>query len=314
VPTKNQNEQISDNSHKPIGDLSNYSTVELSKLLLSGDRKQVLFASSEIDVRLNRGEIKNIGKKYEIYLSSKKSKDIFVIARMAEILARMPLDSNIELAAKKDLNSQDVNNFIGGYKYMVKFDEKFADAQVKYTSYKDIPILIRQFLYNAKPIVKLRNQWINETLKKFLTWQSSGTRDEPNPYRKILLEESHYVIDYVLVNPSEYGVQPIPLGLIYLLGEIGDTRTFELLLQAYHHDANFRTAISLGACVGPLCLESMFNGFKKKEKEIFIESILTSEEYDKLKTYSNEELIKYWKEHWYELKQKCMQRSVPILG
>ena len=159
---------------------------------------------------------------------------------------------------------------------------------------------------------------VDEILSKYQTWYPGKDGpvipDSPNPYHKMLLAERDDVVVRIISNPQIYADPVLSLDLTCLLGEIGDSKAFDLLLEGHCYAPDIRTSISLGACVDLLQVGSMFNAFDANAKTIFLESVLTSEEYEKIEKYSNDELIQYWKEHWQDLKQRCMERSVPILG
>jgi hypothetical protein len=286
---------------------------KLVELILSKKRGIAASCVMELDSRINRGAVTDIPDKHIIYKKIKLSEDNSLIYKVVTVLSKLPKDNQIVNMAVKDMQSKQTNFFVAGYGYLVRCDEELSAKSFPFTDYNVVLPDVRQLFHYTQPISQIRNQWIKITLENYMSFRSDVV-DGDNPYRKLLLEERTYVVEYISENWKKYANPVLPLSLVWLLGEFGDSKVFDLMLETYCDNVNMRTAISLGACLEQSRIDDLFSTLNPAEKNTFIQSILTSDEYDLLKNYSTKELIEYWRIHFIELKKRCIDRSIPQLG
>jgi hypothetical protein len=216
----------------------------------------------ELERRINTRTITDIDDKYDIYNKIKQCGDNLIIYKFVYLLSKLPTDNKILSTAKRDLKSHEISHFIAGYAYLIRKDEKYLTENCKFDNYENIDPLIRYIFLSTAPIIRSREQWIKVNIENYLTWNPRESKtfivDQGNPYRLKLLQECNHVAEYIVSRNKEYIDPVLPHDLIWLLGEIGDSCSFELLLDAHCYKPDYRTAISLGACVGSLQLEKMF--------------------------------------------------------
>jgi hypothetical protein len=294
--------------------------VDLIKKLDSKERKVVNEYIAELDRQINKGTVTDIKDKYKIYSKIKSNKnDAAIIYKTVSLLSRVPLDNSILSSAKDDLKSTDSSRFIAGYTYLFGKDEKYLVDNCKFYEYEKIDPFVKSMFAGTIPVVQSREIWLEKTIDRYLKWQpnKSGKKlimDEGNPYRIELLKEHNFVAEYIVQHAEKYANPVLDHSLIWLLGEIGSPCATELLLAAHCAKPDYRTAISLGACAGSLQLELLVEKLDDNSKKIYLESILTPEEYQNIKDHSKKEIKDYLIENWEKLKKRCKLRSIPQLG
>ncbi|MDZ7618415.1 MAG: hypothetical protein U1E05_15530 [Patescibacteria group bacterium] len=156
---------------------------------------------------------------------------------------------------------------------------------------------------------------IDATLDKYLSWVASKEiADQPNPFREPLLKEGSAVSAYIAANKDRFARPQVPVKLVWLVGEIGSSACFDMLLDEYQERPNYRTAVSLAACTGSLQIEQLVNSLKDGKLQGFLKHILSQEAYNTLTDASSEQIVEYWRKHFTEIRNRCIQLSRPQLG
>ena len=171
------------------------------------------------------------------------------------------------------------------------------------------------WIVNARS-AKIVNEPVETLVNHFMTWKAGPWRegmDMDNPYRQAMVERSEQVVPYILENPPGMSLE-----MIWLLGEIGDTRCFDILLKEYRKQPGSVRACSLAACtdkdnIGRL-LDALNDFDKNSLLKLLDKPFSDGKTYDEVKNFDNDQLQKWWAEHLDEIRQRCMERCTPQLG
>ncbi|MDR2641975.1 MAG: hypothetical protein LBC74_04200, partial [Planctomycetaceae bacterium] len=299
--------------------LAGLSKSKLIKNLNSENRLIVNLSAGELLKRVNRGDIKNIGGKYDIYDKIKRSNhDIMVVHKVALLLSRFPKDNRIMNDAKKDIKNTDERSSIAGLSYLIYQDEQYVLDNYKIEKYEEINQIVKGLFYNTVLVKNARDKWLSENVDNFIKWQpeTSYISEEHvygnNPYRLKILRENIGEYDDCIVRMADKYMNPIlPRRLVWLLGEFHKPYAYEVLLFAYCAKPENRTAISLGACIGRS--EFIVKYLDYNSKRIFLKSILTRNEYQEIKEINDDEIVNYLNENSTKFMIRNMTRTVPLI-
>ena len=99
----------------------------------------------------------------------------------------------------------------------------------------------------------------------YLAWRPPPhSGDVANPHRALVINEGENMAGCIAKRYE--GANQVPLGIIWVLGEIGSPSAFDLLMKEYMARPNFRTAISAGSCLDATHarkLDGVFAGRKR---------------------------------------------------
>jgi len=160
---------------------------------------------------------------------------------------------------------------------------------------------------------------IKELLDKYLTWTSfdpskkSFIADEENPYHKPLLEKGKLVAEYVSKNKEQYTLNgKLNLHLVWILGEIADPSSFDILLTNYLASPDYRLAISLAACTTKDNIEKVVSSLDDKSLFEFMKVILSEEEFNQINSKNKTEIIEFWQKNYDSIQKKVIARTIPM--
>ncbi len=267
---------------------------------------------------INRGDLKNLEDKAALFAKASTSTDIAFAYKLATVLAMLPKDLNIVIEAREALKGTKQPKLIAAIAYLERHEPKAVEEYFKNKEYSALSESIKQVLAGSLYVVALKEQYIAATLGKYLAWTpgppSKAILDKPNPFHGVLLEERRHVVAYVMKNKERFSRPKMDLGMVWLLGEIGDSRSFELLLSEYRSRPNYRTAVSLAACTGSLQIDPLLKSLSNEELAVFMKEILGPEGFSTIKGFTRQKISEYWKGHFAEIHKRCVQRSIPQLG
>lgn len=157
-------------------------------------------------------------------------------------------------------------------------------------------------------------QEIKDLLSAFLQWRPSGTKcDEGNPFEQTLVELGASLTPVIAaLYPSSDAV--LPLAIVCILGEIGDSEAFDLLLREYLARPSMRTAVSLGSCLGALSMNKLFEAPFTPETTRGLLQHIYGDKWESVKDLSVEELRRNLSENRDAIRANCELRSMPQLG
>ncbi|MDD2744465.1 MAG: hypothetical protein PHV02_19565 [Rhodocyclaceae bacterium] len=263
----------------------------------------------------NRLDIENKKKVIEKVVCIQSPSYVY---RVSHFLAGLPVDQEMISWSESALNRDRVGVFelIGALAYLEEQKPNAFEAYFRSHSIETIdPIICRSFA-SSQIVITLRDQKLNKLIDNYLQWRPTKERaDDSNPYRKELVAEGDEVARLIVERFGKVD-SPLPLSLIWLLGEIGSPCTFDLLLKEYARNPTVRTAISLGSCLGSLHLAKFFEVFPSDDSKT--RELLAAICGDKLWTgISKSPLPKvreYMLSHLQEIRTSCKARSVPQAG
>jgi len=153
---------------------------------------------------------------------------------------------------------------------------------------------------------------LGAVVDNYLRWTPpKGMADQANPFRESLLKEGAKVPSYIVVHMDRFARPEVPARLVRLLGEIGSPLCFDMLLQEHRSRPTDRTAVSLAACTGSHQIGHLLGSLTDEERDTFVRHVLDQETYNKIRAFSREQVVEYWKEHLPEIRDRCVEASRP---
>jgi hypothetical protein len=152
-------------------------------------------------------------------------------------------------------------------------------------------------------------------LKDYLSWRPpTGVKDAANPFRETLLKEQPDIVT-VIVATYKDDAAPLPVSLIWTLGEMGSPDVFHLLLREYKARPEPRAAVSLGACLNRDNISYLCNAFHDDDTGLraVLEQIYRPRWAD-LKALPTDKILADLRTNFAAVKLDCMERSKPQLG
>ncbi|MGB3087901.1 MAG: hypothetical protein WBC53_09290 [Phycisphaerae bacterium] len=287
---------------------------------------------------VNREDLKDLKDKASLFRQASTSPDVRFAYKLASLLARFPRDPETVTEAEKALGNstktekapqtpgqgkassespygKEQSQIVAAIAYLERHSPASVEGYLKGKEYDSIPASVRAF-FGANPmLMQIREVYIGKMLDSYLAWAPpQGRPDQPNPFREALLVERGGVVAYVAKNRDRLSQPKMNIGLIWLLGEIGDSACFEILAQEYRLHPGYRTAVSLAACTGSLQISKLLESLTDDQLQVFLKHILTPEAYGQIKGFNRNQIRDYWIQHFGEIRQRCVQRSQPQFG
>jgi hypothetical protein len=159
---------------------------------------------------------------------------------------------------------------------------------------------------------ELRALTNEDLLAAFQNWTPGGY-DIPNPYEAEILARGEPMVEF-LVRRFDTG-QPLPSEFIWLFGQFGSPRAFPLLVKDYVANPNFRTAISIGACLPDEGAPAALRAALPDDAALkgLLQPIYGSR-WAPVSALEVEALLEDLTRHLDEIRQDCRKRSIPQLG
>ncbi len=140
----------------------------------------------------------------------------------------------------------------------------------------------------------------------------------PDPNYQLLLNEAEYIPDFVNRHKKALMTPTLSLKLLQLLGEIHSSDSFDVLLENYLLEQNFRSAISLASCTGKHQIQTLFKALDSKNLlDGFLKEVLGNiggDFWNTIKDMPFEERMAFFQKHYEEIMIHAWQRSKPIRG
>ena len=144
--------------------------------------------------------------------------------------------------------------------------------------------------------------------------------DAPDPNYQLLLNEAEYIPDFVNRHKKALMTPALSLKLLQLLGEIHSSDSFDVLLENYLLEQNFRSAISLASCTGKDQIQTLFKALDSKKlldgflKEVLGNSNIHGDFWNTIKDMPFAERMAFFQEHYEEIMIRLWQRAKPLMG
>lgn len=262
----------------------------------------------------NRGYLPDLDNKASLFAHACTSTDVSFAYKLSCLLARLPKDRQIVSEAEKMLDGKAPSQVIAAIAYLERYSPVSVERYFRGKEYSGLPSPIRGLFHDNPHLVRLRDAYIAETLEKYLNWPQPKEADQPNPFRDALLKDASDVSSYIAANKDQFTRPEIPLRLLWLLGEIGNPVCFDMLMQEYRTRPDYRRAVSLAACTGSLQIEQLVKSLTSENLHVFLRHILSQETYDTIKDFNKQQIVEYWRTHFGEIRNRCIQLSQPQLG
>lgn len=151
-----------------------------------------------------------------------------------------------------------------------------------------------------------------DLLTAFQNWTPEGY-DIPNPYEAEILARGEPMVEF-LVRRFDTG-QPLPSAFLWLFGQFGSPQAFPLLVKDYVANPNFRTAISIGACLPDEGTPAALRAALPDDAALkgLLQPIYGSR-WAPVSALEVEALLEDLAQHLDEIRQDCRKRSIPQLG
>lgn len=290
---------------------------QLIRDLFSENKTKRLEALEKLVVLQNRsnGKLDTKDKNYLFdNLIAAKKLDGFVYS-VSKILAGMPASEKIlEKARTFVKNGNSVEVFVS----LIYLDRHGSDEVAAYFSnkkYEDLPKLTTQIFKNNATLILVRNDYFDRLILKHLNWVPDKA-DQSDPYRSKILAEGELIAKYIALNFNKYASsEKNNLDLVWIMGELADPAAFSVLIEEYKKKPNDRLAISIGACMSIEQLKTLAEIFKDAPIELQqLLKIICGKEWSKIKDKGDNEILKYIKDDYVNIRKNCMNRSIPSLG
>lgn len=237
--------------------------------------------------------------------------------RACHFLAKLPEDRAVTRLAESvvDKKNQDITELVGVLAYLEIRRPQVFLAFFEKRTYLEIKDSMLMLFASSDIVCRKKEDYHRQVLKEYLNWNPDKyQRDTPNPYRQKLLDEGHAIVPMLVKIYSEGDVQ-LPLSIIWILGEIGSTDAFDLLLKEYLARPAERTAISLGSCLGSLSSKRLFEGTFKDESELRrLLMFIYGRKWQEVKESETKDIADHMIKRLQDIRQNCKERSCPILG
>ncbi|MGB2780187.1 MAG: hypothetical protein WBD63_01755 [Phycisphaerae bacterium] len=287
---------------------------------------------------VNHGDLKDLKDKVSLFKQASTSTDARFAYKLSSLLARFPKDPAVMTEAEKALENstktektpqapgqggeslespygKEQSQIVAAITYLERYSPASVEGYLQGKEYSDIPASVKAFFGNNPNLVQIQEAYIEKTLNGYLAWvPPQGRPDQPNPFREALLVEHGGVVAYVAKNKDRLSQPQMNIGLIWLLGAIGDSACFDMLAQEYRSHPGYRAAVSLAACTGSLQIKELLESLADEQMHALLKHILAPEAYDVIKGLSRPKILDYWKEHFADIRQRCMRLSRPQLG
>lgn len=209
---------------------------------------------------------------------------------------------------------------IAALTYVSAFDRESFESFFKDVDYQDIDQVHKELFATMPIIQEKRDIFLKEALEKLCARVYDGNQkmDGESEMHKALIKESQFVPGFINRNVRSYMNPAFPLEILYLLGEIHSSDSFDVLLENYMIDSNFRSAITLAACTGSLQLTQLFDALQSNGLlDTFFNQVfgnLQGNFLEDIRNLSPEEKINYYHTHYEQIMLMVHGRAKPILG
>ena len=319
--------------HAQTVDDKNQLACEAKQLLVSwldakGNQQEALM---KLSIMHNRGELANLPCKKKIFdILIKNSDDELFLHQSILFLSKFDLDNAILLRCKHNIHSRECpeKELIASLSYLSEKDLMEYNGFFEGKNYLTIDNSIKRLFYNTSIVKEKRDLFLSQALMELakpaemkeatlMKYDAPLDNNHDLLYNQ-LLKEAKYVPIYINTHKKDFMTPTLPLVLLYLLGEIHSSESFELLLDNYLMEANFRSAITLACCTGSLQLDALFNALinngmlNQYLKDILIN--IPGNYWDEMTKRSPEEQLLFYKNNYEDILLKAIQRAKPIRG
>jgi hypothetical protein len=240
------------------------------------------------------------------------------VFRAAHFLATLPEDPEILKLARAALDKNDapVAAVVSALCYLERHDPARFKQYFGKAGYKGVSGPIRSLFSESAAVSGLRQEYLRDLLAQFVTWTPDRSRGERrNPFDAEVRGYGIELLPAILERFPLGENQPLPLALIYLLGEISSPRAFHVVLSEYMARPNMRSAITLGSSLGPEQVEALFDNFREHEKELReLLAELFKARWVSVRNYSLADLKQALLNDLPGIVEDCRRRSKPITG
>ena len=220
----------------------------------------------ELSIMRNRGELKDLPLKKDIFESLiTNSKNIFFLYDSIAFLASFSKDDELLRHCKLNITHKvrTQNILIASLTYVSVYDEQAFEQYFSKKEYLQIQEEIRTLFAWHPVMMQKRDQFLIDALLRKPKMEPISSKehvrkiiaDDSDPVYLLLLKEEAFITDFVNRNKKLLMTPTLPLQLQELLGEIHSFESFDILLENYLQEQNFRSAITLASCIGSLQIE-----------------------------------------------------------
>lgn len=299
----------------------------IAKDLLSNDPGTRRSALKELTVAANRasarGESFGVDGKEEVFSKICDLEDFDYVSDVARLLSRMPVDEAVLRRAKTILSQKAGSpphrqSLAAALHYAQRhapdlFKAHFENLPCENIEEELARVLIGDEIVHVKMIACYRG-----LVESYLTWSPPPSAfDFENPFRAKLLAAHRETLGEVFREMYADPSRAIPMGIIWLWGEMGATEgvpLLDLLLREYAKRPSPRTAISIGSALDTLNVTMLGDyGFTEAKLRAIWKEVLGSR-WPEVQGKPIDEIVAYWQKNWVEVSEDCKRRSVPELG
>jgi hypothetical protein len=295
----------------------------VSWLASQGEQEESL---EKLNAMFNRGELIDLPDKKNIFDSLlKNSPDNYFLYQSIRFLSKFNKDEGILQECDHDLNSKNYDDkaVIAALTYRLTHDLSAFNRFFADKDFSDIDDFFKEIFKDTLVIEQKRNDFLEENLRKMLDGKKmsasgSFTADAPNQYYQVLQKNREYIPELINRHKKQFMTPSLPLEILYLLGECHSFESFDILLENYLIDPNFRSAISLAACTGRLQVKTLFTTLESKNLlNGFLKDILENipgNHWNKIQNLPFSEKLDFFEKNYEEISMKVRRRAKPILG
>ncbi len=226
-----------------------------ASLLASNDRK----AREAALAWLRHEQVKlasplELSNKYAIFLSLLHVDQPGFAYRASHFLGQLPEDSNIVERSHAILHKvATTNEMLCALAYLENARPQEFTAYFAEKTYTNVPTFIARTFASSEPLRRLIDKYHLDLIANYLAWKPSLTGSGiENPFRQDILRESASISHAILGVCNGLNTNRLSRRLILIMGEIGSSDFFDVLLREYRMLPNDRTAISIASCIGSL--------------------------------------------------------------